>query len=149
REAERRATRPQGRRSRTRVEHGASRTNQSLNGLFGMHPAPAQTARAKMPFNEGAISDADVVVDIRGDERVNAMTVGHTHALWRSPRLARAVLMCHSARHRATRSSARTDFFARVRCATSRFRSGSRASPRFRRRKTLPRLVTRPPHEIP
>ena len=42
-------------------------------------------------------------------------------------------------------AAARTADAARARCATSRCRPAPAASPRFRRRKTLPRPVTTPP----
>src|SRR5690349_19806040 len=83
---------------------------------------------AQVIFDGAAIGVGQRTVDERRDERVERITVMH----WQD-----AGLLIY-----------RTTGAVRARCATSRFQPEPTASWQFRRRKTLPRRVTRPPGGI-
>src|SRR6476469_10716859 len=88
----------------------------------------ARRADAQVIFDGAAIDVGQRTVDKRRDERVERITVMH----WQD-----AGLLIY-----------RTSGAARARCATSPLRPESTASWQFRRRKILPRRVTRPPGGI-
>src|SRR6476469_7746784 len=88
----------------------------------------ARRADAQVLFNGAAIAVGQRTVDERRDERVERITVMH----WQD-----AGLLIY-----------RTTDAGRARCATSPYQPESTASWQFRRRKTLPRRVTRPPGGI-
>src|SRR3954449_2496465 len=85
----------------------------------------ARRTLAEVIFHGAAIGVGQRTVDERRDERIERITVMH----WRD-----AGLLIY-----------RTAGAVRARCATSRFQPEPTASWQFRRRKTLPRRVTRPP----
>ena len=65
----------QRRRHGVAAERGPSRANQRVDGLLGVDPAAAGTARAEMAIDEVAIRLVDVPVDVGRDEGIDAPTI--------------------------------------------------------------------------